>query len=365
MKEKSTILVIDDEEFMRDSCSQVLKKDGHQVETAENGTIGLEKIRALTPDLVLVDLKMPGISGLEVLEKISVIDSTIVAIVITGFANLESAINAFKRGAYDFLPKPFTPDELRIIIKRGLERRRLILKSITLEQEKESMRKFFITMVSHQLRSPLAAAQQNLEVILAGIAGDVPEKQEKLLRRAKELLGSLLTLIKDWLDLAKIEKGTLVETFAPLSLGSLLQETIEFSRPLAEQKDVTVTLQPGYEDIPMIKGDRQNLQQLFANLINNAVKFNRQGGKVDVTLQQTDSNIEIKVSDTGIGIDKEDLPLIFDEFHRAGSEEAQRVPGTGLGLSIARKIAEAHSASITVESTPGKGTTFTVHFPKP
>ncbi|MGD2086916.1 MAG: response regulator [Candidatus Aminicenantes bacterium] len=364
MKEPATVLVIDDEESMRDSCSQVLIKDGHHVETAENGTIGLDKIKTSTPDLVLVDLKMPGISGMEVLEAIKLIDPTIVAIVITGYANLESAINAFKRGAYDFLPKPFTPDELRIIIKRGLERRRLLLKSIALEQEKERMRKFFITMVSHQLRSPLATAQQNLELILGGIVGEVPEKQEKLLIRARELISSLLTLIKDWLDFSKIEKGKLVATFASLSLSSLLQETIESLQPLAEEKNVAVTLQPDQGDIPMIKGDRQSLQQLFSNLINNAIKFNRQGGKVDVTLQQRHSHLEIKISDTGIGIAEEDLPFIFDEFHRVRSDETQSVPGTGLGLSIARKIAKAHSASITVESTRGEGTIFTLHFPK-
>lgn len=297
MKDKSTVLVIDDEEFMRDSCSQVLMKDGHQVETAENGTIGLEKIKTSTPDLVLVDLKMPGISGMEVLEKISAIDSTIVAIVITGYANLESAINAFKRGAYDFLPKPFTPNELRIIIKRGLERRRLLLKSIALEQEKESMRKFFITMVSHQLRSPLATARQNLEVILGGSAGEVPEKQEKLIRRAKELLSSMLTLIKDWLDLAKIEKGTMVKAFESLSLVSLLQEIIESLQPLAQKRNVIVTLQPGHADFPGIKGDPLSLRQLFTNLIKNAIKFNRQGGQVNVTLQEKETHLEVKISD--------------------------------------------------------------------
>lgn len=367
MKEPSRILVIDDEESMRDSCSQVLVKDGHRVEAAENGMIGLEKVQTLKPDLVLVDLKMPGISGMEVLEKIKEIDPTIVPVVITGYANLESAINSFKRGAYDFLPKPFTPDELRIIIKRGLERRRLVLKSIALEQEKEKMRTFFITMVSHQLRSPLAAAQQNLEVILAGIVGDVPGKQEKLLRRAKELLSSLLTLIKDWLDLSRIENGTLVKTFKSLSLVPVLEETIESLLPLAEEKNVTVTLHPDppdHADRFMIKGDPQSLKQLFTNLINNAVKFNRRGGKVNVTLQQRDSNIEIKISDTGIGIDREDLPLIFDEFHRGRSDEAQSIPGTGLGLSIAGKIAGAHSASITVESRVGEGSIFTVLFPK-
>lgn len=363
MKDISSILVIDDEESMRDSCSQVLSKDGHRVDTAENGIIGLEKIKTFKPDLVLVDLKMPGINGMEVLEKLNVLDSTIVAVVITGYANLESAIHAFKRGAYDFLPKPFTPDELRIIIKRGLERRKLILKSIALEQEKESMRKFFITMVSHQLRSPLATVQQNLEIILDGIVGDVPEKQEKLLRRARESISTLLTLIKDWLDLSKIETGKLVEAFESLSLVPLLQETIELLRPLAEEKNITVILQPDHEDIPMIKGDLQSLQQLFTNLINNAIKFNRQGGKVNITLQERDSFLEVKVSDTGIGIAENDLPFIFDEFHRVRSDETQTVPGTGLGLSIARKIAEAHSASITVESRVGEGSTFTVHFP--
>lgn len=219
-------------------------------------------------------------------------------------------------------------------------------------------------MVSNQLLSPLATIQQNLEVILGGIVGEVPGKQEMLLRRARELINSLLTLIKDWLDFSKIEKGKLVETFESLSLVSLLQETIESLRPLAEEKNVTITIQPDHKDIPMIKGDRQSLQQLFTNLINNAIKFNRQGGKVYVTLRERDSNLEIKISDTGIGIGQEDLPLIFDEFHRVRSDESQRVPGTGLGLSIARKIAEAHSASIKVESSLGEGTTFTVRFPE-
>lgn len=363
MKDISRILVIDDEESMRDSCSQVLSKDGHCVDTAENGIVGLEKIKTFKPDMVLVDLKMPGISGMEVLEKLNVIDSTIVAVVITGYANLESAIHAFKRGAYDFLPKPFTPDELRIIIKRGRERRKLILKSIALEQEKESMRKFFITMVSHQLRSPLATVQQNLDIILDGIVGDVPEKQEKLLKRARESISSLLTLIKDWLDLSKIETGKLVETFESLSLVPLLRETIELLRPLAEVRNITVALQGDDADIPMINGDLQSLQQLFTNLINNAIKFNRQGGHVNITLQKKDSYLEVKVSDTGIGIAGNDLPFIFDEFHRVRSDETQAVPGTGLGLSIARKIADAHSASITVESRVGEGSMFTVHFP--
>ncbi len=362
MKEPATVLVIDDEEAMRDSCSQVLTKEGFQVEAAENGMIGLEKAAAIKPDLVLVDLKMPGISGMDVLDKIREIDPHIVSIVITGYATLESAIDTFKRGAYDFLPKPFTPDELRVIIKRGLERRRLILKSIALEREKEKMRKFFITMVSHQLQSPLATVQQNLEVILAGIVGPVEEKQEKLLLRVKELIAALLRLIKDWLDLSRIENGRLVEGFGSLSLVSLLEETVSSLKPMAEEKGVTLYLEP--VDIPMVTGDEQSLKQLFYNLLNNAVKFNREDGKVSVTFQESGSHIEVKISDTGIGIAEEDLAYIFDAFHRVRDDETQDVPGTGLGLTIAKKIAEAHGATIGAASKQGLGTTFIVHFPK-
>ncbi|NOR54101.1 MAG: response regulator, partial [Candidatus Aminicenantes bacterium] len=134
LEKKSVILVIDDEESMRDSCSQALEKDGFLTYTAEDGSVGLEKIKQAKPDLVLIDLKMPGINGLVVLEKAKEIDSNIIAVVITGYATIESAVEAMKKGAYDFLPKPFTPEELRIIIRRGLERRKLILETESLQK---------------------------------------------------------------------------------------------------------------------------------------------------------------------------------------------------------------------------------------
>ena len=168
--QKATILVIDDEEAIRDSCSQVLSKDGYATETAENGQIGLRKIREVKPDLVLIDLKMPGMSGMELLEEIGRIDPDIVSIVITGYATIESAVEAMKLNAYDFLPKPFTPDQLRIVIERGLERRRLTAESARLRREKEMMRENFITLVSHQLRSPLASVKQYFGVIQEGFS---------------------------------------------------------------------------------------------------------------------------------------------------------------------------------------------------
>jgi len=120
MPGQATILVVDDEKAMRDSCCQVLSKDGYRAETAEDGYSGLQKVRDIRPDLVLVDLKMPGMSGMELLEKIGDVDPNIVSVVITGYATRESAVEAKRRNAYDYLPKPFTPNQLRTIIKRGL-----------------------------------------------------------------------------------------------------------------------------------------------------------------------------------------------------------------------------------------------------
>ena len=296
--EKATILVIDDEKAMRDSCCQVLTKEGYQAETAVDGDTGLQKIRELKPDLVLVDLKMPGMSGMELLEKVADIDPNIVCVVITGYATIESAVEAMKRKAYDFLPKPFTPDELRIITKRGLEKRRLALESARLQQEKETMRKNFITLVSHQLRSPLGSVKQYLGVIKEGFAGEVASKQKELMEKAVARVDDLLQLIDDWLDMSHIEAGNLIEKFEPVDLVTILSETIELLRPLAEDKSITLKT-----DLPdnlyVVQGYGEGLKQAFANLVANAINYNRQAGKVTVSTREEGGHVVVEISDTG------------------------------------------------------------------
>lgn len=361
--EKAAILVIDDEKAMRDSCCQVLTKEGYQAETAVDGDTGLQKIRELKPDLVLVDLKMPGMSGMELLEKVADIDPNIVCVVITGYATIESAVEAMKRKAYDFLPKPFTPDELRIITKRGLEKRRLALESARLQQEKETMRRNFITLVSHQLRSPLGSVKQYLGVIKEGFAGEVASKQKELMEKAVARVDDLLQLIDDWLDMSHIEAGNLIEKFEPVDLVTILSETIELLRPLAEDKRITLKT-----DLPdnlyVVQGYGEGLKQAFANLVANAINYNRQAGKVTVSTREEGGHVVVDISDTGIGISQENLHFIFGEFFRVKTKETQGVSGSGLGLPIVKKIIEAHNGSIKVTSEPGKGSTFSVILPK-
>ncbi len=360
---KPIVLVIDDEESMRDSCSQILAKDGFQPETAENGTVGFEKVQNVNPDLVLIDLKMPGISGFEVLDKVKEYDPNIISIVITGYATVESAVEAMKKGAYDFLPKPFTPDQLRIIIKRGLERRRLIQETESLRREKKLMEENFITMVSHQLRSPLSTIAQYFEVILGGMAGKVEPKQKEMLSKAKNRLESLMELINDWLDLAQMNKGQIVENLRPLSLKKVLEDIVEFIKPSARKENISLEFIP-YSGHDCVQGDEEKLKQVFSNLVTNAILYNKPNGSIKISVKEKEDFIAVDVEDSGIGIPEEHLPFIFDQFYRIKKSEGKKTKGTGLGLSIAKKIVEVHGGTIEVTSELGKGSTFTVFLPK-
>lgn len=362
MSDDPNVLIIDDDVAILDSCSQVFVKEGYKIDTAGDGDTGLQKYKEIMPDVVLVDLKMPGKNGMEVLEELKTIDSNCVSIVITGYGTVESAVEAMKRGAYDFLPKPFTPDELRLIVRRGLERRRFIRETESLRREKQIMQNNFITLVSHELRSPLAAVQQNLMVITDGMVGELPGKAQEMLLRMKARIKGLISLIGDWLDLNRVESGELVTQMEIVEIRDVLCEVIELLQPLAEEKKVSLSFAEGAECPPLL-GNRETLQMLFTNVIHNGIKYNVEGGTVEIILEKEADGLKIMVEDTGIGIPGENIPLIFEQFYRVKNKK--RIIGSGLGLSIAKKIVEAHSGTIEVKSEVGKGTIFTIYLPDP
>jgi len=363
MVARSNVLVIDDEEIICESCNEVLMQEGYEVDTANDGPSGLRKVRELRPDLVLVDLKMPGMSGMEVLEKIKEMDQNIVTIVITGYATIESAVEAVKRGAYDFIPKPFTPGELRLIVRRGFEMRRLAVESAALREEKERMKRNFITMVSHELKSPLAAVQQYLEVILGGMAGKVSEEQKRIIVRMSVRIQNLLALINKWLDMARIEAGTLVERFEPVDVAPLIRESVDSVQLLARERNVRLELAIA-DSLPLILGDNETMCQVFTNLLVNAIRYNRENGRVRIETGEEGVYLTVRVCDTGVGISEEDLPFIFDEFFRVKSSAKDETTGSGLGLSIVQRIVEAHRGHVKVTSQPNEGSVFTVYLPK-
>ena len=357
-----TIVVIDDDYVMRLSCRKTLQKTGYIVHCFEDGHKGLEAVAELRPDLVVVDLKMPGLSGLEVIPRVGAIDPNIVIVVITGYATVSTAIEAMKSGAYDFLPKPFSPDELRLIVARGLERRRLQLESHRLEVEREAVKRQFVTFVSHQLQTPLVAVHQYLEVLKR--LGDSPTataKRSEWMDRCLKRTDEMLSMIKDWLTLSKVESGSMVRESIAVDLQPVAHNVVDAYTELASRRGVS--LESRIVDSCPVQGDRSCVAMLVDNLVVNAIKYNREGGTVTVSARCDGPEVELCVSDTGIGIPEEYRPLLFTEFFRIKGESTRGTTGTGLGLAICRRVALEMGGSIDFESEVGVGTRFLVRLP--
>lgn len=355
------ILIIDDEEVVLDSCAAILEGSDYQLATASDGTHGLKLVQEFQPDLVFVDLKMPGIPGLEVIDRIHALDPTIVTVVITGFATVGSAVDAMKRGAYDFLPKPFTPDEFRLITRRGLEKRKLVLETAALRKEKEMLRENFAAIVSHELKAPLGAVQQNLFVLEAELSGSLTEDQQRRLERMKSRITDLVKLIHTWLRAISVDIETIKEKFEIVSVASVISKAADSIQPHATRKDIEI-ITSLEEPLSPIFGDEGTLTEVLINLGNNAIKYSYAGSQVLIKANEADDHVMISITDTGVGISKEDLPFIFDDFYRGKtSQTGER--GYGLGLALSQRIVEIHNGSISVESELGKGSTFVIRLP--
>ena len=238
-----------------------------------------------------------------------------------------------------------------------------VLQDISHLKELDKMKSEFIAMVAHELRAPIATVEQQLAVILGGMAGELNEQQHHLIGRARERTQGVLTLIKDLLDLSKIEAGTMVQYKEPVSLADVISRVVEAMTVEARQKNIRIEFPPPAA-VPVLQADRDSIEGVFANLLSNAVKYTPDGGKVTIGLEESGGYLKVTVTDTGIGIKSEDIPRIFDKFYRVKSTQTRQIVGTGLGLAIVKSIVDAHLGTISVESKEGKGTTVTVLLPK-
>jgi len=356
--------VIDDDPVMRLSCFKILDKEDYVVETYEDGEQGLKRIDEQKPDLLVVDLKMPKIGGMEVIARVHEIDPEICIVVITGYATIGTAVEAMKAGAYDFLPKPFTPDELRLIVKRGMERTELTQQSKRLKQEKETLERRFLTFVSHQLQSPLVAVQQFLDVLKH--LGDSPNKQalqNEWIDRSLVRIKELIAMVRDWLTISKIESGQFVDCIATVDLHPVITELLQTYSQQARENRITLSSSLP-DDLSPVEAHEECLKMLFSNLIVNAIKYNKKNGTVKVTARNEGTNVVVAVADTGIGIPEDKIDMIFEEFYRVKGDATKNISGTGLGLPICKKIVAELGGKIQVDSKVNNGTTFHVYLPQ-
>lgn len=510
------ILVADDELSIRTGCSRILIEQGLEVVAVTDGIEAIEEFKKNKFDVVLLDLSMPILDGIQAIPKLLEIEKDVVIVMITGYASFETAVKAIQLGAYDYIPKPFTPQELLIVVNRALEKRKLLLeqkklqlenqrylKDITLEKSRlktilnfinepifiinnlneivfynlaflnsfinlnqyskdsqieseksiklkveeipnqnliniikhasqnlslenpamakeiydEHNNKFwlaslaiitdnttnyinkqsthfeekairygligalsditalkeldkaktrFVSIVAHELKAPLAAIEGYLDLIISEL--DDNQNQQSFvtkLYRCKERVNQLTALIKDLLDITRIETGRIDRNLQKVNLVSVIQNNIEFYKPQADKRNIIINFSiSGTNSEVYLLADVNELHQIFSNLISNAIKYNKDNGSINIELIETNIETKVSVSDTGIGIPKEQIKNIGLDFYRIKNSNTINISGTGLGISIVKRLLKFYNAKLDIISEENVGSTFTISFPK-
>lgn len=472
------ILIVDDEPALRNGCARVLRGCGADVTIATDGRQAVEWLTEGDFDVALIDMVMPGWGGMTVLEKLAEAQVEAVPIVMTAHATIETAIEAVKRGAFDYLPKPFVPPELIVRVERALRWRELhreadrrlleldsdksrlrtivnsladgvlvvntdgtvvlsnpaaraaldvescgdesveladfvqdedlrtlittacsrgaaagigltaavergprvymarvvpissrhgesagaaaVLRDVTELMDLERAKSQFVSMVAHELKSPLAAVQGFLKVILTGPALP-PERLETIVQRCSDRVDGMAQLVRDLLELSQAD-ALPTRRLGAVDAAEVIREAVDQSEHLAAQRSIHVTL-----DLPtegcLLQADRDDVFRVVGNLVSNAIKYNRDNGRVAISLAVDGCWVAIQVRDTGLGIPRDAMARLGEEFYRVSTPERRGIVGTGLGLALVKRTMETYHGKLQIESEEGVGSTFTALFP--
>ncbi len=373
MAEPLRILVVDDEEGIRLGVARVLEKfvasfpdiggeTSFLVAAAATGEEAVACLHERPPDIMLLDLKLPGIGGLDVLKEARGLETPVLTIMITAYASLATAVEVTREGTFDFLPKPFTPSEIRAVVRRATRELILSRQAKKLAAEQRRTRFEIIRVLVHELKAPLGVVEGYLGSILDGVVSD-EETLHRVVKRSMARIQGMRQLILDLLDVTRLEAGMKARDFAPVNLGEVARECIDAMRAQAEAKQIVVELaSAGGLSLVAVRAE---LEIVLNNLLSNAIKYNRPGGKITVELGQAGDLFTIAVSDTGVGLSQEEAAKLFNDFVRIRNAKTRGIEGSGLGLATVKRIAAMYHGEALVVSEPDKGSTFTVTLKAP
>lgn len=363
------LLVVDDEPGMRLGGERTLRnfrfdlpgfedEVGFDIRTAGSGKEALALMEQDKPDILILDHKLPDIQGLDILLDITTRKLDILTIMVTAYASLEVAISATKNGAFDFLAKPFTPDELRSTVQKAARQIMLHRKAQKLAEERRQVRFQFISVLAHELKSPIAAVEGYLRIVEKHMLGEQIDKYDTMVQRSLRRLKGMQKMILDILDLTHIESGKKNRELQPVDVVEVAGESIDGVMQDARERGISINLE--VPEKAVINADRGEIEIIFNNFMTNAVKYNRDNGRVDVKIQPEAGGLTLVFSDTGIGMSEEEQERLFGEFVRIKNEKTKDILGSGLGLSIVKKLLTFYDGTVEVKSVPDEGTTFTV-----
>lgn len=379
---RGTVLIIDDTPLNQEILTEILGEEGYDLYFAADGETGLQHAEQLKPDLVLLDLVLPGIMGTDVLDILKREQSDTNVILTTAYGSEETAIKALRLGVNDYIinKRPFDADEVREVVKRGVNEAKLRRENQRLQRELEftnqelkrnyaelqsaherlleldKAKASFFSMVSHDLRHPIAVAKGYLELIRTG-STPLDDDTRQYVEVAEHEMRYIAEMVDDVLDLSRMDAGYYHVDLQPTAVSFLLNQARLAFRTQVAQRNITINVEPT-EGIPLVLADSLRMGQVMSNLLENALKFTPMGGSITLGAVAEQEGVEVNVRDTGVGIAPGEHEKIFERFYRIKSGEQLEDKGSGLGLAICHEIVRLHGGRIWAESEQGRGATF-------
>lgn len=371
MNKEAKILIVDDDLVTCNTLSVILEKSGYNVSVAYDGAQAKEQIETKYFNMVILDIKLPDISGIELLKFAKEKDAEIMVIMITAFATIETSVQAMNEGAFTYITKPYNVNEVTAVICKALEKQRLSIENKKLIKDltktTEELRKTQDKLIqsaklaaagsiaseaAHEIKSPLTVISTAISLIESDAMLSLDEEMLKRIEMIKRAVGRIGKFIDNLLNLSKPIKYS----FKPNSINEIIKRAIQERQDLFKRIKVEKKLSP---DLPEVFSDANKLRDVFVNLISNASEAMPDGGDIWIKTQGSEDGkkVEIYFEDTGCGIPEEDIYKIFDPFFTTKDK------GIGLGIAIIKKVVEGHKGTLEVKSKVGKGTLFIIRLP--
>ena len=355
-----TILVVDDEAIIRDLCSRALNE--YQIIQAENGYEALRILDDRTVDLVLVDVMMPGMSGLELLQQIKERDPAQLVMIMTGYTDKDIILRALKAHADDFIQKPINLLQLRTSIGQALERKALRRELLQLKQL-DRIKSDFLGLISHKLRTPTTSISLFIQNLASGTFDVEDPGFASALEAIREESEYLAYLIQDLLYYSDFILQDNPSKASREDLKEIVFAVVAEKRAAIEQKGLS--LQSSLAgNWPVVIVDRRRIAFALNAIFDNAIKFTPAGGEIRLSGEIAEHELVLNIQDNGPGIPAEEIAKVFEKFYQIDPHHTGQIRGFGLGLFYARQFIRDHGGSIKINSVPGQETTVTIRLPR-
>jgi signal transduction histidine kinase len=355
MEDRVSLLIVDDERGPAESLRMIFKPS-YNVYMANGGQQALEIIHTMPIDVVTLDLRMPSMSGIEVMERIKQFDPDIEVIVVTGYSSLDTAVRGLRFGAFDYISKPFDVPQISDLVSRAVARRRSSLRNRRMKED-------FLANLSHELRTPLSAVIGYSAILNDELHGIVTPDQRTALDRIQINSFELLSMVEGVLLLNALDAGEVSINIHPFNLNDVVARAAEKFRALASEKGLQLRVELPTGGVSVFS-DEEKIERTLWALLDNAIKFTP-GGVVSVTINPAaqPNSVEIEVSDTGIGMHSDEVIHALEGLSQADASPRRRFRGLGIGLRMATRLIELLGGTVRVRTEVGQGSQFIVTIP--